>query len=335
MQLVGRTILTIAVTAAAVASTACAQSVDLTPRLKAGHHVYVEMTQQGEQKISGEMVGPEEMTVTSGEIVGFFEKASSAASGTSFKIVFDRRGMNFNHPMMGKMEFDSDTGVGPSDDNSVSLICAPWLGKSLAFEMDVDGKAAKIEGFDKLLEAIEDSAMGDMFFEQTRAEINEEGLKEQFINARFAALPMKEVSAGDTWTRELAREHHMFGELVTRYACKLERIEEQEGRKVAVLSYTSETNPAEGAEPKANAMGMTPVVKSMVSKGTITVDVSNGYPVGQEAESTSEIDLQMASPSGEGTTSILVAIKSNSTVKTMTEAQRKAAKAANRKPQDG
>lgn len=276
---------------------AAAGPVELKPRFQPGQKVYVEIDEHGKQTVQADMMGPNPVEMFSRSIYGFYQEPLSAdGADARLKITFDRRLMQFRHPTFGDMLYDSDTGAKPSTDNSISLIAGPFVGKTLT--MTVKGsRVIKVEGFDALQRAIDQSAGGDMFYQNVRKSIDEKALSKDLIESQLQILPAKLVDVGDTWNNTFESDDSFLGKTVSHYKCKLDRLDQHDGRPVATISYEATTELAPGSQPPVNPMGMVPALKNMKTTGTALFDVERGLILSRKSTTTGTI--QMAAPASD------------------------------------
>ncbi len=305
----------------ACGSVAVAGGIELKPVFKNGTTHYLELSEENTQTLKAEMLGPDPIVMVSTSLYGVAEEYQADGDGGKIKMTIERRKMTFNHPMMGDMSHDTDSGDEPSDDNSMSLIASPYVGKTLVVHLDKDGKVTKLEGFDDLSEAIEDSAMGDMFYEQARDSISADALQNELIDWRYDLLPGTTVEVGETWTRAVKDENPFLGKVVTTYDCKLEKVE----GKQAHISFSSKTTMQEGETPPANAAGMKPELKSLGANGTAVYDSETGLIVQGKMTSSGQFEMSMPDMEGQG---LSVTIAGKTSARSLTPKARAAEKAA-------
>jgi len=141
---------------------------------------------------------------------------------------------------------------------------------------------------------MDDSAGGDMFYERMRDTFTADALRQEVYELRFAVLPGREVKVGDTWTREHRARNPRLGDVIYKYDCKFERVEEKDGRRLAVVTYTGKLEEAPGNTPPPNPMGLKQSLKSWTFRGSASVDVKSAQPIAGSEESTSQIELTAA-----------------------------------------
>lgn len=279
----------VSITLVAVSAIPCwAQEVDLTPRFEAGRTQYVEICQDQEQMITGAMAGEAGIKVKNNSCYSILQKVEkSDASGAKLKLTFDRASLSLAHSMMGEMKFDSDAPAKEGEESTLSKIFKPWVGKSLQVDTNAAGMATNVGGYDELLEAMEESAAGDMQYEMMKGSFTADDFKASYHDFRYAALPPKKVKVGDSWNVTRQHKDSTFGEVVIDYACKLTKVDGD----AATVQYAATVKSAPGATPPSNGMGMKPVLNSWTIKGELAVDAKRGEPTSQTEEH--QMDTQL------------------------------------------
>ena len=108
--------------------------------------------------------------------------------------------------------------------------------------------------------------------------------------------PNKKVSVGDTWKQTFQQSSLYLGNLVSEYECELEKITQDEGRKVAVIRYTGSTRKAEKTGPRARLFFSLMDLKSSDVEGTAVYDIELSRFVRQTEQVTTEVVGQMDGP---------------------------------------
>ncbi len=332
-----RACLPAALIALLASAASAADEVELKPQFKAGTTRLIEMTEVAGQEMSGEMLGDQTMKSESGSIHTFEEKVLDASADLSkVQIAFQRVMMKLSHPMAGSHAFDTDSGEKPTDDNSMALVAAPWVGKALTFTIDAAGEVKKVEGLDELRKAVDQSAMGDTLYEQMKEQmLGEDTIKQQFWAGRLAIFPGKKVKVADTWQKSIQTKSPTFGTMDTRFDCKLDKIEKRDGRTFAVVAYTATSSLPAGAEVKPNAMGAMPSLKTWTAQGTATIDVELGQIDAGKSELKADISLSMNAPDGSGTKNLDVSVTRSYQIRVLSEAERAKQKEEAGKPSAG
>ncbi len=317
-----------------VTAAPAAERVDLRPHFKSGQKRYVEITEATEQKISGAMFGDQPMVTRNSTVYGFVEEVVRAAKdATQIRLTFDRRGLSLEHPMAGSAAFDTDTGGDDQGEQMVAPVMRPWLGQSVVLTIGPDVKVTDVQGLDGLRAALEKSASGNMLYEQTKESLTKDNIGSRLFEARYSVLPNREVAVGEEWTETIRTEAPPLGTLVSKYTCRLEKVEQRGDRKVAVIGYTVKTTVDKSTAPPAQPGQPQPELKEMTSTGTLLVDVASGLPIEQTSTSKARIELTaQGPPGGEGKMVIHVDNDSKFRVRTMSVQERAKARAAKATP---
>lgn len=172
-------------------------------RLKAGQVHKLQMTTN--QKISQKIMG-QEQDVTQEFGLGYSMEVLKVADNgnATVKLTYNSARMKQETPA-GKTEYDS-----ARKDESVPPAARPFaalLGQSLQLEMTPQGSIVKIEGVDKLIDALlkaielpagADKAVLEKAF---REQFGDEAVKEN-MTQMFAAYPKTAVGVGESWKKK-------------------------------------------------------------------------------------------------------------------------------------
>jgi hypothetical protein len=309
-----------------IAAPLLAETIELKPRYTAGHQARLALASELTQKITAE--GQPEITILYRDEVGFTRKVEEAsADGARLALEFDRRAMSFNHPMMGNQRFDSDAGDKAEDNNSMSLIAAPWLGRKLELVLGADNSIKEIKGYKELMEAVDNSALGDMLYENLRAGMTEDNMGRSLHGGLFDYYPEKPVAVGDTWTRTVANPAQTLGTIEVTYNAKLDKIEERDGRKVAVITYTTSSKLTSAGQ---SPMG-TPELVDSKGQGTAVVDIETGLPIEQSNEGARILKFTQPGQDGAAGQQMTLDGQTKSSLRVLSDEQRAAQKEENRK----
>ncbi|MCK6484894.1 MAG: hypothetical protein HUU22_18040 [Phycisphaerae bacterium] len=293
-------VVTLAFTTALARPAVAADSVMLKPKLMPGQPMYLEVTHDMQQKLSGLPGLPEgkPMTVKVYSIYGAFERPES---GTRVTASFDRFLHRMQVPMFPQpLNYDSDDRFKPvsddeeDDDGGMAegfrTVFEPMIDMGVAYELSGDCEIKSISGVDAIFKKVEAANRVNPMWMQMKRQITDEGMKSLIGDLRYALYAGKEVKAGDTWTRTLRPKSPFLGDIVLDYRMKLEKTTSRDGRKVAELSFTETTKKAEGSENELNEMGM--ALESGLATGTAIFDIDLGQIVRVE----SEHEVRMGSP---------------------------------------
>lgn len=303
---------------------AAGEMVELKLKFPPDRRQYVELSVEALQamKASGS-----QMDTTINQVTGVMEKVeSSSKKGAKIVFSYDRRGMTIEHPVAGRFHYDSDV---PSEDDVpyMKQMFAPFIGMSMAMELDESAKVTSFSGMDAILKKVEASAAGNPLFSQLKPSFTNDSAKLDWGDKRWAILPDHPVKPGDTWNCRSENDVPQIGKLVSDYSCKLERITDSDGRKLAIITFTGKiTQPAKKDE-SAQAGGMGLKVKGGTFKGTTTFDIEAGQIIEQARET--QLTLATPSPDDGGTPALQITTTSKETLVVRSPAERERAKQEN------
>lgn len=305
---------------------AAAQSVNLKPQFKPGTSCYVETDQDINQKLSGGQFG-EGMTVRVHQIMGMDQKVEGASDGAvKVLLTYARVMQSIESPQMPRpIAFDSDGGK-ESRNEMLADIFEPMLGKTLTMEVDKSGKIASFSGMEPILARLEESAAGNILYEQMKHGLDDDTMRHAWGASRLLYFPNKEVKVGDTWKATVVQPSRLTGDLEQEYNCKLDKIAEEDGRRLAVVSYTAVTRLAKDARPAADA-DVNIQFTSGTGKGTVWLDVAAGELVRLEEDSESKLVMGGRPGTDPTAPKIDVSVKMRQKTTVLTPAQREKQKA--------
>lgn len=289
-------VLTLLTTVAVSYGRADAQSVMIQPKHKAGETTYLEQCMEANQVIEGgQMPGKMEFAVK--RIYGLTRKIDSAsADGAKITMTFDRAMQTIDSTMV-EAAFDSDC---PGGDDEAPMLAGPFkalLGGTFKMELDKDGQVKQFSGMKPILEKVEEVAAGNMMAQQLQSELTDDRGRETYGEMMYLMYPNKEVKVGEAWKKTFRGTIPRVGKIVSRYDFKLDRLSEEAGRKVAVVTYTSTTEKDTTGKPIDDGMhGMEAEVKG-ASNGTMTYDIERGTIV--KNVSNNQMAIEMNPPKSE------------------------------------
>lgn len=287
------------------AGQASAEEIDLRPRFTPTPASYLEIEQNSTQKLEGGPF-PAGSTNTSSFVYGLIQQNGGSPDKPQVRHVFDRVVARFDS-LAGKMSYDSSAApVTEGLSTQLAAIFKVWPGQALTVEIGPDGLDGELKGFDELSGAMEASAKNIPLYARMKADITASNLCEVLHNARFAPLPGRQVKLGEQWSKSRTIDSSLFGELTTSYECRLEKVEPENGRRLAVIQYTSVTKDADGAPPPEASNGMKPALVSWSSTGTLKVDVETAEPVSQQQTSNVQYDIELPARGAEGPSTLHV-----------------------------
>ncbi len=204
------------------------------------------------QDISGLPMPP--MKLQSDQLFGLWEKIKPTADGkTKVVLTFDRAARTATVPMMGDSEFDTDDPEHEEAAPQLGAVLKPIIGMALEMEVGKDGKIASFSGMDAIYKKVSQEAIASMHWEQMKEDFTNERGKETWGSGLLLIYPNKKVKKGDTWKATSSRARPPIGTVVTEYQYKLDRIGKEDGRKIAVISYTAKVSLQPDAEQATDA----------------------------------------------------------------------------------
>ena len=311
---------------------AAEDSVDLTPCWAPGEPMYVELVDKIESKSRGGPGGGEETTRASERIRGVVRRIEAIASpkGTRMTLTFDRM-KHYSEGRRGPMTFDSDADKLDDSSNVLAGIFGPMIGMSLTMDVDSSGRITAFKGMEAVYEKIEPTATGNFVFAGLQDDFTDESARVLWGDSRMVLYPYKTVKVGDTWTRTVRQFGVYLGDVVREYQCTLDRIGTEDGRPIAVVRYTAKIAQPPGAKRGARMFFMLLDRTSGDIEGTATFDVKKGEFVAQSETTRMIIDGSTSGPGPDETKPVHMETTTRQTLTLMTDADRKAQRAENRK----
>jgi hypothetical protein len=273
-------------------SGAVGQTVAITPNFVPGQTVYVEVEFDVRQTITGGMFGPKGSRQRLANVLGALQKVESAAPDELVRInlTFDRLGQKLDMPLMA-LSYDSDKQEGNAE-NPLREIWEPMLGESVIMTVDADGNVVSFHGMDEIIKKIKKSLTEnescESLFTDLRRYFASDFHRAIWGDKRLVLYANREVQVGETWTNSYRRPSP---ERVSEYTVKLDRLDEMEGRKVAVVTYTAMVRPIEKGDSAALPRGARMVYESGHIEGTAIFDIEAGDFTRQQEKGESNISI--------------------------------------------
>lgn len=311
---------------AALGGSATAQTVSLKSKFEPGKTCYVERATDIMQAVTG-VPGQGDMKINIKQVFGVLQTVESAApdKGAKLKLTFDRVAMKSDFAMMDG-EFDSDS----RNDNEMiefAEIYSPLIGMAVTLEIDANGKATAFSGGKALMDKIDQSAGQNMMADQAKRGLSDEQGKVNWGDSRLMLYANKDVKVGDTWKGGYTSRNPNLGELATSVDCRLESVGKEDGRDVAVVSYSGTVKQTE--EPKTGANGMLIKLESGKVSGKAVFDVKQSQFV-KDASDT-EMKLTAEGSMGDQKMQMSVELKQHDVTALLGQAEREKQKADNAK----
>jgi hypothetical protein len=189
----------------------------------------------------------------------------------------------------GSQLYDSDTGDVPTDPGILGA--AALVGQSYSMVVGADGTVKSVQGIEELVEAMRTSVppevasmLDEMFSAETFTEMAQQGV---------GRLPPDPMSPGDSWETLLPMPNPLLGEVTHNLTMLLDRVEERDGRTVALLSITGEivTDAPGGLEGLPMEMDV-----DAEMTGSLIFELDRGLAL--SAIITEEMTMTMSGPDG-------------------------------------
>ena len=155
--------------------------------------------------------------------------------------------------MMGDIEFDTDDPEYEEAAPQLGVVLKPMIGMSMTMQVDKDGKVVSFTGMDAINKKISEEAVASMLWEQMKDEFTDEHARRSWGTDPLLIYPNKSVKVGDTWTGTSSFTQSRIGTIITDYRYKVDRIGEENGRKVVVIGVTGVVSRGPDAEADTDA----------------------------------------------------------------------------------
>lgn len=322
----------LAVLGASAVAVSAGEPVEIRPKLASGSVWYAEFVDVLEQNIA--VTDADTATTNSIESTFTFKETvlEQSAEKTVIGMTYDRMGMAM--PMMGvkqKMHYDSEIPNMSRTGAMLGPICRNIIGGALKAEISAAGRVTSVTGMDEVVEKIAKVTLGNFMFANIKEGLTNEAVQSEYVEPRFALYPEKAVSPGESWTRQYPSAGGRMGGQITTINAKLDRVSEEGGRRVAVVSYETARapDPTRPAQPMAN--GMLVDSGGSKSRGTATYDFERGMFVElrEQNDGTLTIRKKATEPAAEAQVMARVSTRGTRTMTILTEEQRSKQKTEN------
>lgn len=278
-----------------VASLASAESVMLKPKHKVGDTAYVEQAADILQKIHNPMMG-EPMEINLQRTYGLTRKVESATDGgAKLSWTYDRTMQKIDSPML-EAAYDSDNAGDEDESEMLADLLQAMIGGKFNIEMSKDFSIASCSGMEEILEKTQEAGAGGMLSQQLQRELSDDRGRVTYGESMYLMYPNKEVKVGETWAKTQRDTIPQLGKVVSHYEYKLDKIAEEGGRKVAIVSFKSnvENDKSDKSAKEDEALhGMSPEIKG-TSTGTATFDIERGMVTKSVSNSETNIEMKPA-----------------------------------------
>ncbi len=201
----------------------------------------------------------------------------------------------------GNQLYDSDTGDIPSD--PAILGAAAMVRQSYSMVVQPDGTVKSVQGIEELVEAMRTSfppevapMLDEMFNADILIEIAQQGMQ---------ILPTDPISPGDSWQTSFTMPNPLLGEVTNNLTFVLDRVEERDGKTVALLSSTGEivADAPDGLEGLPMEMDV-----DAEMTGSLIFELDRGLVL--SSITTNEMTMTMSGPDGASMTMPMTTVTS-------------------------
>ncbi|MEE8171047.1 MAG: DUF6263 family protein, partial [Phycisphaerae bacterium] len=217
------------------------------------------------------------------------EVTAAENGGADLSLKFERMAQRMDLPMMPEpILFDTDV---PDDEMaaaSLGDILSTMIGMPFQLAVDKQGNVTSASGMEAVVEKIDKKATANQFWGQMKRQYTDDAMKVTFGNALFMPFAYKDVNVGDTWEHKLTQPLPGIGDVLTEFRCKLDRVTNEGGRKLAVVTYEQSTRSDPDAEAKPGPMGLIISIESSQAVGTAYIDVERGCLIRGSQEGTAK-----------------------------------------------
>ncbi len=302
------------------------ESVLLAPTYEKGGVDYLEFVQQIEQVGKGGAFGPAGRGTRSSRTKGAYQKvATTSEQGTRLVFTFDRVAMQAESPG-GNLAFDSDIDDRTDKAHPVAAVLGPMIGMSVTFELDIHGHVKSSKGMEAIYDKVQKEAVGSPILNQLQDDLSSEAAQLTWADGRFVLFANKTVKVGDTWSGTVRTRSAYLGDLVREYRCKLDRFDTDNGRRVAVVTYSADIRRPPDAVPGMFAVS---AIKSGRLEGTANFDTERREFTYQSEAINLVLEAAVSGPEPQKKTPIEIQSTTRQILRLMTELERSQQKLAN------
>lgn len=295
----------------------------LTRNLRPGSVHFVEMNDEIETFNRGGFFGEEGVTRKSTRLRTAKRDVSTAGSNDGLRVAmtYDRVAM-FTETAAAPVSFDSDADDPTDELDDIAVALGPFLGKTIAFDVDAKGHVLASHGVDALYDAVEESAAGGMLFVKLEDELTPERIRFDWHDSHAVLYPNKPVGVGDTWEATTVQPSVYLPDIVRHYHCKVEFIGKRDETEVVEVSYRVKMASSPDAKPKSRMYGMSMSLKEGSAEGKATYDLERGEFVTQTEDGVANLTGVTDGPKPGTSTELASRITTKHSMAVVTPAQR-------------
>jgi hypothetical protein len=200
----------------------------------------------------------------------------------------DRVQMHMQSPM-GNMDIDS---AGDSSSDPTGGMLSAMAGTTYTLVFDAAGKIKEVHGLEEMREklmAATGQAANPVVQQAFEQMASEDGIK-NMMEQGFASWPQEPVSPGDSWDAGFDMTMPMIGTMVYDMSLTLDRVEERDGRSIAIIDSSGTIAITPDNSPDNPAAGMMEISNATIA-GTMEWDVAAGHLLRTTQDTTMEMSI--------------------------------------------
>lgn len=292
---------------------AATDAITLLPRYEKGAVDYFETSQTIERElIRGDDATRSAVTQTIGMQREVMEVNNDGSADV--RMTFQRFG-RIDDTGRAPLDYDTDRDDYGRSSTPLGQALRALIGSQFRVALDREGDLTSQVGLGNVLERATIGAD-----QPTRlalvTELAEDRVSYRWGTAIYALCSPDPVSVGDKWTRVVTQEDQATGSRTNYYYNTLERITEEDGRRLAIIRFTGEI--------KQDQPGLFTLINGTF-EGTAAYDIERGQFVRKSTQAEMRWRLGAAPTEGEDDNAIRVTNRANETVRIMTPDERAAA----------
>lgn len=192
------------------------------------------------------------------------------------------------------VNYDSASPPGPSASRSerqIAQTMGALLGASIELTMGPDGEPLEVKGLDKVwddMAAVNPAAR--QIAQSMKQQLGNDSIK-QLWEMQALLLPSESIAPGARWTARQTTAMPVLGEATVSYKCKLTKVAEEDGHRLAHVDFTGDIQSRGGVEgPMPNTeIGAV----NLEQKGTYIFDLDLNMITRQQMTQQGTIEMQV------------------------------------------
>lgn len=266
------------------------EPVTLKYKWNKGETITYRMTTDTKTKMSG-IPGMGDIDMTQKQVmISSMNVKDVAADGVATVVLsFDTIQVTMEHPMMGKMSYDSDKKDDNAKGNPLASSFGAMIGETMTFVIEPTGAVRSAEGMNRIIKKVidavekENPGAGAIMEQQLQGAFGDEAMRKTYEQA-LKILPDKPVKTGDTWTTSMDMPMPGMGTLKSNITSTYQGTDKADGRSVAKIANTVVINldPAAVNNPdakielkdgKGDGVNLFDIERGQLHKGTANATI--------------------------------------------------------------